>query len=205
MTIDATCPHCGTLYTLRRELIGKRTKCTRCGTQFTITESPSVPSPPAAAPIPPPSPPPQPVYTDIPTHLPHLVRTETGAGESSASRRTRSRTADFLGFEQDKSAPRYPAVKMVARAYEILAIVVLVCAAGWLVLEIINAIRVPQETLRHLLNAVIAILWGLATALMCLFVSQMTRLALQIEHNTRETSTACRQLAEHFSAIEHEP
>jgi hypothetical protein len=205
MTVDTTCPNCGTLYTLRSELIGKRTKCTRCGAHFTITESPHVPTPPPVAPIASPAPPPQPVYTDIPTHLPHVAHTRPRYEEPSAAHSTHGRAANFLGFEKNDSSPAYPAVKMVARAYEILAIVVLVCAAGWLIVEIIRAIQMPQQALLHLLNGIIAILWGLATALMCLFVSQMTRLALQIEHNTRETSTACRQLAEHFSAIEHEP
>src|SRR5262245_56717082 len=112
MTIDTTCPNCGTLYTLRRELIGKHTKCTRCGTHFTITETAHVPTP-AAAPVAPATPPPQPVYTDIPTHLPHVAAAQPRYEEPSAQRRTRSRTADFLGFEQNKSAPNYPAVKMV--------------------------------------------------------------------------------------------
>jgi len=208
MTVDTTCPNCGTLYTLRSDLIGKRTKCTRCGTHFVITETAHVPT--SAAAVPPaspiqPTPPPPPIYGDIPTHLPHVARTEQRYEEPGIQRPQRTRTADFLGFERDKEAPRYPAIKLVARGYEILAIIALVCTVGWIIFEIALTIRAPKDALLHLFNSIIAILWGLATALMCLFVSQMTRLVLQIEYNTRETSSACRQLAEHFSAIEHEP
>jgi hypothetical protein len=50
-----------------------------------------------------------------------------------------------------------------------------------------------------------AAFWMVATSLMFLFVAQAIRLGLQIEQNTRETQHVCRQLAEHFSAIQHEP
>jgi len=46
--------------------------------------------------------------------------------------------------------------------------------------------------------------WAFITALMFLFVSQAIRLGLQIEQNTRETQQACRQLADHLTAIQTE-
>jgi hypothetical protein len=199
MTIDATCPTCGTLYTLRRELIGKRTKCTRCGMHFTITETAHVPTPPAAAPAPP-----QPVYTDIPTHLPHTTRTIPAAPPEPAATTHRG-AAEFFGFEQDKAQPRFPALRIIARAYEIMAAIVLAIAAVMLAIFVVQVISTPKAILGAIMSTGFAAFWMVATSLMFLFVAQAIRLGLQIEQNTRETQHACRQLAEHFSAIQHEP
>lgn len=204
MTVDTTCPNCGTLYTLRRELIGKRTKCTRCDTHFTITETAHVPTPPATAPVAPPTPPPQPVYTDIPTHLPHVARSIPAASTEPAPT-TIHRTGELLGFEQDKSQPRFPALRIIARAYEIMAIIVLVIAAIMLVVFLVQVISAPSTILVAIVSTGFAVLGMVATSLMFLFVAQAIRLGLQIEQNTRETQQSCRQLAEHFSAIQHEP
>jgi predicted Zn finger-like uncharacterized protein len=203
MTIDATCPNCGTLYTLRSELLGKRTKCTRCGTHFTITETPHVPTPPPAAPTAPPAPP-QPVYTDIPTHLPHITRTTPTASPEPAATTHRG-AGEFFGFEQDKSQPHFPALRIIARAYEIMAVIVLIIAAVMLVIFFVQVIAAPKAILVAIMSTGFAAFWLVATSLMFLFVAQAIRLGLQIEQNTRETQHACRQLAEHFSAIQHEP
>jgi hypothetical protein len=91
---------------------------------------------------------------------------------------------------------------MVARGYEILAIIVLIVAAVSLVIGIVRTIINPNAILAVLISSGMVCVWGLATALMCLFFSQVTRLFLQIEQNTRETHEACRQLADHLCAIQ---
>jgi hypothetical protein len=88
----------------------------------------------------------------------------------------------------------------VARGYEILAIIVLIFSAVMLVIGIVRIILEPSAILAVLVSSGMMCVWGLATALMCLFFSQVTRLFLQIEQNTRETSEACRQLADHLCA-----
>ena len=200
MTIDAPCPNCGTVYTVRRELIGKRTKCTRCGTPFTIAEVPLTPSSAHALrhrhpnrvslPI---SPSPR------PTRRTHCRRRPVQRAPP------RSPGHEFFGFEQDKSRPRFPALKMVARSYDVLAIIFLIIAAVSLIIGIVRVITDPNTILAVLVSSGMMFVWGLATALMCLFFSQSTRLALQVEQNTRETSEACRRLADHLCAIESEP
>src|SRR6478672_4756797 len=103
MTIDTICPDCGTLYTLRRELLGKRTKCTRCGGHFIITEAPA-----AAAPSPRPAPAPTPhhqeAFAGIPTHLPPPTPSAPPIATPSATRT--ERPGEFFGFETSASEPR---------------------------------------------------------------------------------------------------
>jgi hypothetical protein len=94
---------------------------------------------------------------------------------------------------------------MVAKGYEVLAIIVLIFAAVMLVVGIVRVIINPNAILAVLISSGVMCLWGLVTALMSLFLSQVIRLFLQIEQNTRETSEACRQLANHLTAIQTEP
>ena len=198
MTIDAPCPNCSTVYTVRRELIGKRTKCTRCGTPFTIAESPtSYTLPPATPP-----PPEQGLFADIPIHPSYASHTAPPTAEQGPPRR--SSAQDFVGFEDKKPGPRYSALKMVARGYEVLAVIVLIIAVVALIIGIVRVILDPHTIIAVLVSSGMMFVWGLVTALMCLFFSQVTRLALQIEQNTRETAEACRQLADHLTAIQIE-
>lgn len=202
MTIDAPCPNCGTIYTVRRDLIGKRTKCTRCGTPFVIAETAPAQAAPASPPL---SAPPSPaldqgLFADIPIHPSYAPHAIPPAAEQSAPRHSAAR--EFLGLEHDKSRPRYPAIRMVAKGYEILAIMVLIFAAVMLVIGIVRIIINPSTILAVVVSSGLMFVWGLATALMCLFVSQVTRLFLQIEQNTRETGEACRQLADHLGGIQ---
>jgi hypothetical protein len=202
MTIDTICPDCGTLYTLRRELLGKRTKCTRCGGHFIITEAPPAAAP-AAKPAPTPTLHSQEAFTGIPTHLPPPTHSAPPIATPSATRT--ERPGEFFGFESNASEPRFPAMRMVARAYEIMAIIVLVFAALLLLLFFIAVIRTPSEWFAAMFSSGFMFAAAFVTALMFLFAAQAIRLGLQIEQNTRESAQACRQLAEHFSAIQHEP
>jgi predicted Zn finger-like uncharacterized protein len=204
MTIDAPCPNCGTIYTVRRELIGKRTKCTRCGTPFVITETPAVPAP-ATSPPPPPSSAPslEPdagLYADIPIHQSYAAHPIPPVAGTAVPSRSAAPTPDSL--EHGKPAPTFSVIKMVAKGYEILAIIIAIFAVVMLVLGIVRIIMSPSSVLAVLLSVGMMCVWAVVSALMCLFVSQVVRLFLQIEQNTRESSQACRQLAEHFGGIQ---
>jgi hypothetical protein len=225
MDIDVPCPNCGTLFTLRRDLIGKRTKCTRCGTPFVITEPPTTQSPPRQAPVMPQQvsisdlpnyyaatpKPPQEQFAGIPTHLPvgpppiSAPPAASATHEQSPPRETAERRfTESFGFEKDQSQPRFPALRIVARAYEIMAIFVLAVALCLLIVFLIAVIREPSAILAAMLASGMASFWALVTALMLLFISQSIRLLLRIEQNTRETQIACRQLADHLCSIETE-
>jgi hypothetical protein len=198
MTIDAPCPNCGTIYTVRRELIGKRTKCTRCGTPFIITEVAPAPSRPAA----PPPPPEQVLFSDIPLHPSYAPHSVPPTSEQPPP--NRNNTGELFGFERDQSRPRFPALRIVARAYEVMAGIVLVIAVGALVLFLFTVIREPSSFFAALVSSGFAFFWMVAMSLMFLFISQAIRLGLQIEQNTRETGEACRQLTDHLTAIQVE-
>jgi predicted Zn finger-like uncharacterized protein len=201
MTIDAPCPNCGTIYTVRRELIGKRTKCTRCGTPFTITEMPAPQAPAASAP---PSPEQSPI-PDIPLHQLHTPRATAPEDPAIHPRSApHSSAGEFFGFEQDKLRPRFPALRMVARAYEIMALIVLIIGACLLIVFVVAVVQQPSAIVAAIISSGMGFFTAIATALMFLFVSQAIRLGLQIEQNTRETQQACRQLADHLTAIEVE-
>jgi hypothetical protein len=202
MTIDAPCPNCGTIYTVRRELVGKRTKCTRCGTPFAIAEmapaqAPAASSPPSASPSPSPD---QGLFADIPIHQSFSPHAIPPAAEQAPPRSSAAR--EFIGFEQDVIRPRFPAMRIVARAYEIMAVIVLVIAACLFIVFLVGVIREPQAILLAMLSSGLLFGFAFATALMLLFAAQSIRLSLQIEQNTRETGEACRQLAEHLCAIQ---
>ena len=201
MTIDASCPNCGTVFTLRRELIGKRTKCTRCGTPFVISETPARSISSAG---PPPSP--DQGIPDIPLHQLHAPHPTYSAEafETPHPSRPRSFAHEFFPFEQDKSRPRFPAMRIVARAYEIMAVIILAIAACLLIVFFIAVIREPRSILAALFSYGFAFFWATGIALSLLFISQAIRLGLQIEQNTRETQQACRQLADHLCAIQVE-
>jgi hypothetical protein len=111
---------------------------------------------------------------------------------------------ESLGFEGESPQPRFPALRIVARAYEILAIVVLAFAAFALVLFVVAVIRQPSAILGAILGSGLTFFWAALTALTLLFLAQSIRLGLAIELNTRETHRACRQLADHLCAVERE-
>ena len=117
----------------------------------------------------------------------------------------RNRTGESFGFERDQSRPRFPALRIVARAYEVMAVIVIVIAVCALVLFLVAVIRQPSSFFAALVSSGFAFFWMLAMSLMFLLISQAIRLGLQIEQNTRETGEACRQLADHLTAIQTEP
>jgi hypothetical protein len=111
---------------------------------------------------------------------------------------------EVFGFEPDVSRPRFRALRIVARLYEVLAIIFLVVAAIALLLLIV-AIAQDPEAIRFLLFSYgVVSFWATAGATTLLFFAQTVRIVLQVEQNTRETQIACRQLADHLCAVESE-
>jgi hypothetical protein len=95
-------------------------------------------------------------------------------------------------------------LRLVARIYEVLAVLTLVFAGIVLVASLVLAVSAPSNLLATLAGAAGSLFGSLIAAVTMLFVAQFIRLALQIEQNTRETQVACRQLADHLCAVESE-
>jgi hypothetical protein len=226
MNVDTPCPQCGTVFTVRRELVGKRTKCIRCGTIFTIAEAAPAPTPTPPPAIRPPSAPSAtgsasapsttgpasaqsppatnyfPEITSPPptiTPLPQITLEPTPRAPHGPARTQSS-------FPTDSTAQSsFTILKLMARAYEVLALFALAFAVIALLLIAITIIRDPSNLVAALLNGALIFFSSTLTALSLMAFAQTVRLALQIEQNTRQTHQACRQLADHLGAIETEP
>ncbi len=198
MNVDVFCPTCSTLFTVRRDVLGKKTKCTNCGTVFVIAE-------PVAATVPastiPPSPPISEPFPEIDMSAPApIARTTTRATAARPAH-----PGEVFGFEHDNIQPQFPALRLVARGYEIMALLALTFAAILFVMLIIAVLNDPSNFIGAILASGMTFFWAIFMALTLLFVAQLIRLALQVEQNTRESRDACRQLAEHLCGIEREP
>lgn len=207
MNIDVFCPNCGTLFTVRRDVLGKKTKCTKCGTVFVIAE-------PVAAAAPMPAPPPlldQFPEIDMSAPAPAPRRATQPNSRANFDQFT---SGEFFGFEVEASKkPRFPALRIVAKFYEILAILVLAFAALLLLMFFIGFLiavtKEPENGFQYIRGAIAAsgimFFWVTMLAVGLLFIAQLIRLALQVEQNTRETRDACQQLADHLCDIERAP
>lgn len=234
MNVDILCPQCGTLFTVRRDLLGKRTKCTRCGTGFVIAEAAATGAAPAVGPAPPasgfspvigPTPtagvgqvgstapvpplafpefvPPQAQDTFLPPIGGHPIGVppvQPAAGGGAPSFPASPPHAGDRGALR----PRFQFVRLMARMYEVLAILALCMAAAQFIMMIVNAMRTPERALATIFASGFLIFWTAAAVVTFLFVAQMIRLILQVEQNTRTTSEACQRLADHLCSIEHE-
>jgi predicted Zn finger-like uncharacterized protein len=200
MDVEIPCPQCGTVFRVRRELLGKRTKCTKCGAVFVLAAHAATPSAaePARSPIPTSIfPEAQSTPHSQPTDIPSFV-IDTGARPRESVRPS----GEMFGFEHDPSKPRFPALRLVARAYEILAIIVLAFAALILLMFVIAVIREPRAILGAIVGSGFTFFAAVAASLTMLFMAQGIRLWLQVEQNTRETQQACRRLADHLCSVE---
>jgi predicted Zn finger-like uncharacterized protein len=208
MNVDVTCPNCGTLYTVRRELLGKRTKCTKCGNAFVIAEGPTAKSA-GSAEAPPPS---------APNLFPE-IKTVTGE-PAAAPQLTAAPVVRASPVPQPAAVssvhgaavatPRFPALQIVARICEVLAAIMAGLAVLYPLFRLTGmsfARRVGEPTsafIRLIVEYGVPIFFLLTYALMFLYFAQLIRLGLQIEKNTRETHRACRELADHLGGIERE-
>jgi hypothetical protein len=208
MNIDTPCPQCGTIFTVRRELLGKRTKCTRCGAAFTIAEVVAVPStpPPAVGKGPAPEPPPASLFAEISTPPPEITPLPQINVEPAARSISRPVQAqESLAFRRSAAEPSFTVLRWMARSYEILAVLALAFAVIAMIVFAITIIRNPTNVLAELVNLGVMFFSSMLFAVSLLAFAQTIRLALAIEQNTRHTQQACRQLADHLGAIETEP
>ena len=96
-----------------------------------------------------------------------------------------------FGFERDKSQPRFPALRVLARTYEFLAIAIFVMAIVFIAMSVISAGYFGfQGLLSALIFAILVLLLTAAVTVTLLCGAQFIRLALQIEENTRKAALA---------------
>lgn len=199
MNVDVRCPACSAYFSVPTTVLGKRTKCTKCGERFELTAAPpsesdltgfddivieeaatadvktdSVPPPPISPP-----------QFDSGIRPAHDV--EGDALVAPASTRTGTRT--------------FMALRIVARFYEILAIIV--AAVGILVLVLAFVAIVTDDSPISRTTSVwqwfvttgMTAFWTAMTVTGLLFVAQIIRLALQVEENTYESRKAFQRIA----------
>jgi hypothetical protein len=100
------------------------------------------------------------------------------------------------------AGPSFWALRLLARSYEVFAVISLVAIMIPLVLMVQALVQFPTLASLVLLRYGLAIVSLLASALIMFLIAQLVRLILQVEQNTRETSVACQRLAEHLCAVE---
>jgi predicted Zn finger-like uncharacterized protein len=189
MNVEIACPQCGTSYAVRRELLGKRSKCVKCGTAFVIAETTGNPMP------------------SVPLAMPEVALPEfTPVPQIAVRPRTTTddRPQESFKAEGKPAAPSYWALRLIARSYEVFAIISAVSCLVPLVLLIHAAVQWPNLIVITLVRYGLPIIILLLSAVMYLFLAQVIRLMLQLEQNTRESADACRRLAEHLCAVEGE-
>jgi hypothetical protein len=195
MNVTVSCSQCGTQYSIQRELLGRRSKCAKCGVAFTLVETS-----PTAAPVVAPSVAPavavEPQLPDFGS-LPQfeLEPPVTPAGSPRPTPRPAARPTEGI-------APSFWALRFMARSYEVFAVISLVAIMIPIVLMVQTLIQFPTLATLVVVRYSVAIASLLASAVVLFLIAQLIRLILQVEQNTRETSEACRQLVEHLGAIE---
>jgi hypothetical protein len=199
MNVDVRCPACSAYFSVPTTVLGKRTKCTKCGERFELTAAPpsesdhsgfddivieeeAIASSKTDSVPPPPISPPQFDSRIQPTH-----DVEADALLARASSRTGTRT--------------FMALRFVARFYEIMAIVVAQIGIIVLVLSLVGFISrsdviIESGLLWDLMVATaLTAFWMAMTVTGLLFVAQINRLALQVEENTYESRKAFQRIA----------
>jgi predicted Zn finger-like uncharacterized protein len=206
MNVEIYCPHCNTAFTVRRELLGKRTKCTNCGTAFVIAEAapPARHQPaPASRPTIQQAPPASPVAFEE-LESPREATAPPPIQIQTAARPSEPTTLQPFTPTAAPASRRFAVLQFVARVYEVLAVLALLGAAIFLAMFIIAVVANPQAILGAIVASGFTVFWAVVAAVMLFSFAQWIRLALQIEQNTREASEACQRLANHLCGVERE-
>ena len=187
MSVVVSCPQCATQYSIERELLGRRSKCAKCGVAFTLVEPPPAVAPAAVAE------PQLPYFGSFPQF--ELESPASPAPSPLPTPRPAARP-------KESTAPSFWALRMMARSYEVFAVVSLVAIMIPIVLMVQTLIQFPTLATLVVVRYSVAIVSLLTSAVVLFLIAQLIRLILQVEQNTREASEACRQLVEHLGAIE---
>jgi predicted Zn finger-like uncharacterized protein len=187
MNVTVLCPQCGTQYSIQRDLLGRRSKCAKCGSAFVLSESIPAVAPARAI---------EPAAEEI------AIIPEVAVAPRARRAKTPKSIPNPVATPAATAAPSFWALRLLARSYEVFAVISLVAVMVPVVLMVQTVVQFPSLATLLVLRYAIAIVSLLASALILFLIAQLVRLILQVEQNTRETSIACRQLAEHLCGIE---
>jgi predicted Zn finger-like uncharacterized protein len=197
MNTTVSCPGCGAQYSVQRELLGRRSKCSKCGSAFTLSESPptAVPEnamPPSVAPA---------AAVEAPPDFAGLSQIEV-APPATRTRPARPSPPPAAVASPTTTVSSFRVLRLMAKSYEVFAVISLIAIMIPIVLLVQAVVQYPTLASLYVIPYCSAIVSLLAAAVVFFFLAQLIRLVLQVEQNTRETSAACRQLVEHLCGIE---
>lgn len=207
MQVSTSCPNCSTRFQVSNTVIGKRTRCTKCGKPFVLAEidpspvirqqiqqpreddairEPEAESAAESRPSPPPLHKPQ-QWIDI----------ENGYETPNLADATLPTTEIALGHR------KFLALRIVAGIFEILAVLMLLAMTVSITVDALEYNEIVQKgfdelnelrkgrILRDIFNVVIG---GSVVILCLLFLANLIRLGIQIERNTYQSQELLQQL-----------
>ncbi len=198
MQVPTACPHCSARFQVSQAVIGKRTRCTKCGERFVLAETAAAPAPVRKEPEKP-----KPSGIDsLEAELDEALKTRSDSAHTPPippspppfiADEDKQATIFTSDEHRTQSAPAvvsrsYLALRIIARALELLAIILAILFVIFIAVRLNEyseiATRTSQDTNRllyDLFEAGVAI--GLVILFLC-FVANIIRLGIQIERNT---------------------
>lgn len=212
MQVSTSCPNCSTRFQVSSTVIGKRTRCTKCGKPFVLTEID--PSPVVRQQIQ------QPREDDA---IREAVAESTA--ESHPSPPPLNKPQQWIDIENASKTPnltdatlptqeiasghrKFLALRIVAGTFEILAVLMLLAMTVSITVDALEYNEIAQKgfdelnelrkgrILRDIFNVVIG---GSVVILCLLFLANLIRLGIQIERNTFQSQELLQQL--HASSL----
>jgi len=198
MQVATACPHCSARFQVAQTVIGKRTRCTKCGEPFVLSERPTAPD-----------------ATRTPSKIRPVAKADSVDFDFDKPALDRNHTAhappipptppDFrnenLGIDANaidvedrwqrppaSVSREYRALRIIARILEILAIVLVVLLVIAIAIVSFGYSQQPNQTALDLSHFMLGILEMCVSVgivnLFLFFFANMIRLIIQIERNT---------------------
>ena len=196
MNVDVRCPACRSCFTVPTTVLGKRTKCTKCGERFELTAVTTSEDDLAGL---------DEIGNDFwnssvgesAVPPPPIAQSSFDAGHESVSK---SDVDSSVAASARSGKRQFSALRFVASFYElmsfIIAIVGVLAVVASVVLYASESTSIFQPSFSEwLIGTLIAIFCMSMIVTGLLFIAQLIRLALQVEENTFEAREACRRIA----------
>ena len=215
MQVPTACPHCSARFQVAQAVIGKRTRCTKCGEPFVLSESPAAPASTGASsetrpvakahsvdfdfdePVP---------DRNHTAHAPPIPPAPPDFGNENLGIDANAFEVEDRGQRKSTSVSReYRALRTIARILEILAIIFVALLVIAIVFAIYAYAKQTSPTTQDLTALVIVILQMSFTVgvvdLCLLFISNFIRLNIQIERNTFNSQERAQGLSAQLAAL----
>ncbi|QEG35137.1 MJ0042-type zinc finger domain-containing protein [Bythopirellula goksoeyrii] len=217
MQVTTACPHCSARFQVAQAVIGKRTRCTKCGERFVLAEVPATPvvieKPPVkSAAVNPDS---FDIDFDGPTQSRNDVANVPPVPPSPPEFKHEDSSTTAIAPDTENRWLRntatpsrdYWALRIIARTLEFLAIIFVVLAAiaiAILCYEYSENRVSSGQNLSGFLFYIFRLCVGVGLVnLVLLFISNIIRLGIQIERNTFASQELLEQMAVEKSPMPH--